>query len=341
MERDFSYRHRTERVSADVQRGYAGDRRALWPNLSHPVVRRPRVSDGTSVFGANKPPLLVMKRAVPVLAALAVLAGCGGAATAAPTSPPPTPSESFDARDYVEKLAGSCPVIVAHRGASVLQPENTLAAVKAADRVGADMVELDVARTRDGHLIIMHDTTLARTTNAERVFPRRAPWRVKDFTLRQVKRLNAGSGEKVPTLYEAYRLLDRRGLGFMLEIKTPGLYPGIARDVAAAVNRHGAVRTEVVSFDRPVLNRVNNRDRRITTGWIVKAPPKKVPGWVDFVNPNYTSVGKKWVKATHRRGDSTRPWTVDTRRDLAKVTGWGVDGVTTNRPGRMADQCGS
>ena len=71
---------------------------------------------------------------------------------------------------------------IAHRGASADAPENTLAAVRRAVAVGADLVEVDVQRTRDGALVLMHDTTLTRTTDVRRVFPHRAPWRVADFT---------------------------------------------------------------------------------------------------------------------------------------------------------------
>ena len=67
------------------------------------------------------------------------------------------------------------PVTVAHRGASGYAPENTLAAVDKADKLGIDWVENDVQRTKDGELVVMHDTTLARTTNVEKLYPERSP----------------------------------------------------------------------------------------------------------------------------------------------------------------------
>ena len=89
------------------------------------------------------------------------------------------------------------PKVVAHRGASVEAPENTLAAVRRAIARDADAVEVDVQRTRDGGLVMLHDTSLARTTDARRVFPRRSPWLVSDFTLDEVQQLDAGGAQVV------------------------------------------------------------------------------------------------------------------------------------------------
>jgi glycerophosphoryl diester phosphodiesterase len=85
------------------------------------------------------------------------------------------------------------PLTIAHRGASAEAPENTLAAVRRAVELGADAVELDVQRSRDGALNVMHDTTLERTTSVRQAFPGRAPWRVADFNLDEIRRLDAGS----------------------------------------------------------------------------------------------------------------------------------------------------
>src|SRR5688572_17841479 len=122
--------------------------------------------------------------------------------------------------------------IVAHRGASGVAPENTLAAVRLALKQGADIIENDIMRTSDGQLVIMHDVSLARTTDVEQVFPDRSPWNVGSFTLAEIKQLDAGSwfspkfaGERVPTLREW--VLAVGSAGMLLEAKDPQLYPGI------------------------------------------------------------------------------------------------------------------
>jgi glycerophosphoryl diester phosphodiesterase len=103
---------------------------------------------------------------------------------------------------------------VGHRGASAYAPENTIASFRQAKARHADYFELDVQQTKDHKLIVMHDATLSRTTNAEKVYPHGSPWRIRDYTLKQIKLLDAGSwfsakykGERVPTLDETLRAL--------------------------------------------------------------------------------------------------------------------------------------
>jgi glycerophosphoryl diester phosphodiesterase len=149
---------------------------------------------------------------------------------------------------------------VAHRGASAYAPEHTLAAYQLAIEMGADYVEQDLAVTRDGVLICLHDATLERTTNVEELFPdrvstaniegtERRAWVANDFTLAEIKTLDAGSwfnskfaGEKVPTFDEAVALI-RGKAGVFPELKVPELYAGRKVDfeklVAEALDRNG------------------------------------------------------------------------------------------------------
>ncbi|HEX4913051.1 MAG TPA: glycerophosphodiester phosphodiesterase family protein [Vicinamibacterales bacterium] len=149
---------------------------------------------------------------------------------------------------------------VAHRGASAYAPEHTLAAYKLAIEMGADYVEQDLAVTRDGVLICLHDATLERTTNVEELFPdrvstaniegkERRAWVANDFTLAEIKTLDAGSwfnrkfaGEKIPTFDEAVALI-RGKAGVFPELKVPELYAGRKVDfeklVAEALDRNG------------------------------------------------------------------------------------------------------
>jgi glycerophosphoryl diester phosphodiesterase len=149
---------------------------------------------------------------------------------------------------------------VAHRGASAYAPEHTLAAYRLAIEQGADFVEQDLAVTKDGVLICLHDPSLERTTNVETVFPARFSeieyegkprrvWLANDFTLAEIRQLDAGSwfdprfaGERVPTFDEAVALV-RGKAGLFPELKTPEIYEG--RDVkfeelvASSLDRHG------------------------------------------------------------------------------------------------------
>jgi glycerophosphoryl diester phosphodiesterase len=147
---------------------------------------------------------------------------------------------------------------VAHRGASAYAPEHTLAAYRLALAQGADYVEQDLAVTKDGVLICLHDASLERTTDVEQRFPdrftevtwdgkTRKVWLANDFTLAEIKTLDAGSwfdakfaGERVPTFDEAVALIRGRA-GLFPELKTPEIYDGRDVDfvalVAAALDR--------------------------------------------------------------------------------------------------------
>ncbi|MEU8249323.1 glycerophosphodiester phosphodiesterase family protein [Nonomuraea sp. NPDC048916] len=245
--------------------------------------------------------------------------------------------------------AASRPVIVAHRGASADAPENTLSALAPASRSGADMVEVDVRETRDHALVLMHDTTLTRTTDAESVFPGRAPWRVADFTLAEIRRLDAGSwfgrasrGERVPTLGEALRAMSRSGLGLLLEIKTPQLYRGIEARVAGELRRNpswpGAGRLVVQSFDWGSMRTFHRIMPDAAIGLLGTPSPGELPGLADFadqVNPPYQDVTAEYVRLVHGQGMAVFTWAVDEPGDAERVIFDGVDGVITNRPGML------
>ncbi len=138
--------------------------------------------------------------------------------------------------------------VMAHRGLSSLAPELTLAAFAMARDVGADYVETDIQRTRDGVLINIHDETFARTTNVSEVFPGRENDPIGSFTLEEVRQLDAGAwfneanpeqampgfvGLRVPTLEEYLEVLSQgtNRPGLLIEIKDPALYPGIEAQV--------------------------------------------------------------------------------------------------------------
>lgn len=146
-------------------------------------------------------------------------------------------------------LGAQAPVkrVVAHRGASSYAPEHTAAAYRLAITQGADYVEQDLAVTKDGALVCLHDDSLERTTNVEEVFPDRATtdaqgrkrWLIADFTLAEIKRLDAGSwlgttfaGERVLTFDEAIDLVGNAA-GLYPELKSPSLYRARNIDIVA------------------------------------------------------------------------------------------------------------
>ncbi|MEW6125647.1 MAG: glycerophosphodiester phosphodiesterase family protein [Acidobacteriota bacterium] len=177
----------------------------------------------------------------------------------------PAPQSAIESSAIRERLkpapqsAIKQPLLVAHRGASGYAPEHTLAAYDLAIRQGADFVEQDLQITKDGVLICMHDPEMSRTTNVKEVFPDRITardiegqgnakngWYVADFTLAEIKRLDAGrwfnksnafaakpeyAGQKVPTLAEAINFIGNRA-GLYIELKHFEFYQSLGFDAA-------------------------------------------------------------------------------------------------------------
>ncbi|MFS2293758.1 MAG: glycerophosphodiester phosphodiesterase [Actinomadura sp.] len=283
------------------------------------------------------------------LALLAVTASSAIVVPAAPAvaAPPPGVPEP---RPRMHAAPAREIANVAHRGASAYAPENTLAALRLARAQHADMFEIDVQQTKDRKLVLMHDTTLARTTNVEEVYPNRAPWRVSDFTLAEIKRLDAGSwfgiryrGERVPTLDEVLKAMDGQGLGMLLEVKSPALYPGIEMRIAAALKRAPSWlrpdpkerRLVVQSFDWDSVRRFRNAMPKVPVGLIGKAKVQDLPGLASFadqINPTFTDLDPSYVNRVHAARMDVLTWTLDDAGDMRKAAELGVDGIITNRP---------
>ena len=251
-------------------------------------------------------------------------------------------------------IAGG-PWIIAHRGASAYAPENTLASIDEAARLGFRWVENDVQRTRDGRLVVIHDDSLARTTNVEEVFPGRAPWKVKDFTAAEIARLDAGTwfspayaGTRVPTLEQYMRRVEHNHQKLLLEIKNPELYPGIERQTLKLLSeegwldrRHLGGRLIVQSFSPASVRTVHDLEPAVTTGLLGSPPVGQLPrdaAFADLINPSQASLSPAYVSAVHAltgahgRRLALCSWTVDDAATARRAAGDGVDGVISNRP---------
>ena len=160
-------------------------------------------------------------------------------------------------------------LVGAHRGAMCHAPENTIAAFEKAIEIGTYRIEMDVRRSRDGHIIVMHDATVDRTTDGT--------GSVNDLTLEELKRLHVGgTDETVPTLWETLLCVRERSL-LLVEIKESGL----AEDVVAQINEAGmADDCTVSSFLEEELQKVKECDPQIATAYFLTEPkpfdPEKV-----------------------------------------------------------------
>lgn len=247
-------------------------------------------------------------------------------------------------------------VDIAHRGSSGSAPENTVAAVDFAVGQHASFVEVDVQRTADGELVIIHDTTLARTTNAEQVFPGRAPWNVSEFTLAELKQLDAGSwfssdfaGEPIPTLREVVEALGQR-TGFLLEFKAPELYPGIEADVAEELAEiPGYLRAAVddgrlvaQSFDHESMSTFREVSPEVPIGLLYDVRPTDAElvaagEWAAQINPGHQVVDQALVERIHELGMTISVYTLNTGQLMRQYLNLGVDGIITDYPGVLRD----
>jgi len=228
--------------------------------------------------------------------------------------------------------------IIAHRGASGSAPENTLAAVELALEHGADRVEVDLRRTADGALVLLHDPTPRRTTD---VGPERAGDPVDSFSLAALRRLDAGSwfdvrfaGQRVPVLGELLELVRGRA-GVHLELKDPARHPGVERQVVAALGRDDDVLVQ--SFDHASMRRLHALAPDVPVALLVEERPdadllRAAAGFAAEVNPALAAVDADVVTTLREHGLRTSVWTVDAADDLRRVAALGVDGIITDEP---------
>jgi glycerophosphoryl diester phosphodiesterase len=228
----------------------------------------------------------------------------------------------------------STPLVIAHRGASGHLPENTLPAYELAVEQRADMIEIDLHRTRDGEIVVIHDEDLAGIGGRGVI---------ADATSADVRALDAGDGARVPTLDE---VLDGFGacVPFNLEIKCParGAYLGLEAAALAAVERRGLLPHMLFScFDDAVLARLRALAPAARIGLLLSprnaARPTEraravgaeaIHPWIGLAEPDL-------IDAAHAEGLAVYVFTVDEEDDMRRLLGQGADGLFTNFPDRL------
>jgi glycerophosphoryl diester phosphodiesterase len=268
--------------------------------------------------------------------------------------------------------------VIAHRGASAYAPEHTRAAYELAVKQKADFVEQDLAVTRDGVLICLHDESLERTTDVEAVFPDRARtdpgtgakrWMAGDFTLAEIKRLDAGSwfdtrfaGERILTWDEAVTIVGGRA-GLYPELKSPSLYSSRGIDMVKLMadalrrggfDKAGAQPLILQSFDAdavrglkrelPGIPRVLLIDPPEAPKWLTPDGLKTVATFATGIGPAKALIDKRpdLIAAAHAAGLTVTPFTFrssntgrfpDVRGEMAYFfSTLGVDAVFTDNP---------
>jgi glycerophosphoryl diester phosphodiesterase len=211
---------------------------------------------------------------------------------------------------------------IGHRGAASLEPENTLRSFRRAAAESADAIELDLRLTRDGCLVILHDADVNRTTSGS------GP--VASMTLDEIKHLDAGLGERIPTFEE---VLEATELPIHAELKTVET----AEPLAALIReRRLAARVTPISFDLEALRRVKMSLPDLPVGLILSdASPSLVEARsvnASQVSPRAAYLDTATVEYYRRAGFRVTTWTVNEPEEMWRILGLGVDGIVTDRP---------
>lgn len=228
----------------------------------------------------------------------------------------------------------SKPLVIAHRGASAHRPENTLPAFEMAVAQRADMIETDLHRTRDGAIVITHDEDLSGLGGRGEI---------AGATLAEIRALDAGGGELVPTLDE---ILDRFGprIAFNLELKraTDADYDGLEAQALDAVKARGLLgRTLWSSFYDTVLARLRALapDARvgllISSRYPIRILERARELGAEAIHPEASVVSEALVDDAHAAGLGVYVFTVDDPDEMQRLLALGVDGLFTNHPDRM------
>ncbi len=228
------------------------------------------------------------------------------------------------------------PLVIAHRGASGHRPENTARAYELAIELAADMIEIDVHRSRDGALVVTHDDSLEGLGGRGSI---------ADATLAEIRALDAGGGERVPTLDEVLDAFGKR-IPFNVEVKEGprGPYPGLEEAVLAAVTRHGLLgETLFSSFCDAVLRRLRELAPPARIALLIsprtneRALERARALGVEAVNPWFGLAKAVLVDAVHAAGLAVYPYTVDEPEAMRGLLALGVDGIFTNFPERLRE----
>ena len=233
-------------------------------------------------------------------------------------------------------------LVIAHRGDSAHQPENTLLAFTEAEDAGADAVELDVRLTADGVPVVMHDPDVGAVTDGRGA--------VHELTLEQIKELDAGRGERVPTLEEVAASV---GIGLDVEIKNvPGEEAFDSPEEAALLATLGALDASgfahpllISSFNWLTLERCRELRPEIETGFLTVAAidPRASLSyardsghrWILPQAPAILESGPAVIEEAHASGVRVGTWTVDDTDVAMSLFEMGVDAVATNDPGAL------
>jgi len=231
------------------------------------------------------------------------------------------------------------PLIIGHRGASMHAPENTLAAIHLAMTQGADGIELDVKRCATSEVVVMHDATVDRTTDGKGA--------VHELSLTQLRALNVGAGERVPTLDEVIELTAASAKPFLINIEVTNYstpLDGLEQCVVDVVRRHNcAERILFSSFNPLSTKRLAGLLPDVPRGMLYShdMPIYLRDVWLapfmphEFRHPDHSYITPDYMAKLGAQGRRVNTWTVNTAEEIVRVAKCGVHGIIGDSPAMM------
>ena len=216
-------------------------------------------------------------------------------------------------------------IIIGHRGARGLEPENTILSYQTAIQLGADMIELDVHKTKDGHLVCIHDDKVDRTTDGTGL--------IAEMSLKDLQQLDAGHNEHIPLLSEVLDFARNR-ISVNIELKVLD----VEKQVIDMVQERD-MKNEVIvsSFLHSTLQTIHTIDEEIKTAVLISKKQDDVVQYVQnlhsvALNPLYKLVTPELISQIHAHNIKLYSWTINEPEFMTDLAKKGVDGIITDFP---------
>ncbi|AYN69807.1 glycerophosphodiester phosphodiesterase [Euzebyella marina] len=225
------------------------------------------------------------------------------------------------------------PIIIGHRGAMGHETENTLASIKSAIALKVDMIEIDVFKLKNGEVVVFHDDTVDRLTDAK--------GHIEDFSFEELRKLVVKGGHAIPTLEEVLDVMDAE-VDLNIELKGANTSERVNEIVESYIKQHGWKLQNFIisSFRWDELEKMREVNKEIAIAVLTGEDPvdaipvaKKLNAVA--VNPSYKQLTAENNVKLKEAGLKIYPWTVNEPQDIIKMKRFGVDGIITNYPERI------
>jgi len=222
---------------------------------------------------------------------------------------------------------------IAHRGAKAYEPENTLQAFQKALDLHSDGIELDVHLSADGHIIVIHDETIDRTTNGKGL--------VNTFSLSKLKSFLIDEKYQIPTLNEVFDLVDKKCM-INIELKGLGTAPKVVRIIEEYISEKKWNYNNFIisSFEWNMLQETSSLNPNIPIGVLTEENVETALAFAESIkakaiNPDFQLLNKENVQQIQEKGFLVFPWTVNSEVDIQKVKSYQVNGIISDNPDKI------